>query len=482
MIYNEVPKTHIQHAVSTWLASTHVSIERDAKQVKKGLTLFRQGSVYNARFENGVLFGAVQDVRKLETRIDLDHPEHHECTCGLPYCGHVLALMLYVLSHFESPGERLARWEKEDRSLSPEVKRKGPTVTMDDIDSIQFDEWKQQLSHLALPSDHSLLRAYTLLLESYDGPWALRRLFALAAGLEVISEGEQTERTQETGQLMAELKELSSACLDLQIPPSGREPFAKLVYALFSPYQWLTKVSPELFSVFVSLDQWLYKFAQQTAYSLLEVKATDRLSDHFITTDARIEGMLVNMTMLRKTERWDEAYEWQKATNAMITEQWDSWEDGKLRGVRLRALFQEQKHYAVHTKTMPAFESELVQWLPHSLRMLSSLLIEREHDQRVIELWAFYETDVMQLPEELRHTLQKRSPALLVPLYHQQVARLVAKKNKAAYKKTATVLTQLKELYETTGDEETWVHYFKGFQDRNERLRALLREIEHLKA
>ncbi|NGP43946.1 hypothetical protein G4V62_02895 [Bacillaceae bacterium SIJ1] len=484
MIYDEVPKQDIQQAMTDWLDSIHASIERDARQAKKGLSLFRQGSVYNVVFSEGQLSGSVQDVRKLDTRVTLTQPDVHECTCGLPYCGHVLALLLYVLSHFESPGERLANWEQDRSAPKANVTlRKQQPLTIEDIQSL--DEALRPMNWQFDPflRPNALQRNYARLVEAYKGPWQLRRLYALVAGLYMLKQWDDISHEGDAAPLMNEMKELALACHELNVKDDAKPHLQELCAKAFHPYLSLAISYIDIFSVFISLDRWLQSEALNRP--LLNPSPEDIRTHYFLETpnplDQKTEAMLEMIHKYQSLEQRDaEMQKWVESCRDWLQETWDAWKDESLRNTRLRQLLEEQKHYAEKKNALEAFGNILIKWLPESLTVFSALLLEQGKDEECIELWLFQAVDLEQIAENHLQTIAERSPNALLPLYHQLVERYVAKKNKSGYKKAAETLERLRDLYVRLDKQAVWEAYFTNFLDRYERLRALRRQVDDL--
>ena len=74
--------------------------ETDAQVIQKGLILYRQGGVSQLKLEKDGISAVVQDVIKVNVRLDLNIVYLSECSCptdGL--CRHQLAVFFQILSH-----------------------------------------------------------------------------------------------------------------------------------------------------------------------------------------------------------------------------------------------------------------------------------------------------------------------------------------------------------------------------------------------
>ncbi len=87
--------------------------EEDAKLVQKGLMLFRQGLVYQLRFDGDKMAAAVQDVVPVQVVVDLSFLEVSECSCPQEgFCRHQLAVFFQGLSQAGSVATWVEEWRQ----------------------------------------------------------------------------------------------------------------------------------------------------------------------------------------------------------------------------------------------------------------------------------------------------------------------------------------------------------------------------------
>ena len=87
--------------------------EADAQVIQKGLILYRQGGVSQLKLEKDGISAVVQDVIKVNVRLDLNILYLSECSCpadGL--CRHQLAVFFQILSHHSSVSTWMEEWRK----------------------------------------------------------------------------------------------------------------------------------------------------------------------------------------------------------------------------------------------------------------------------------------------------------------------------------------------------------------------------------
>lgn len=130
MLVHEVPKEKIRYCIEKLQALYDPSEEEDVKLLKKSLSLYRNGAVYNVTIEDEVINASVvDDGNTYEIELELDFMEISFCSCGESedlFCVHKLATLFYVFSLFDSPGEFFKRW-KNDLHFHSQIKARNPS-------------------------------------------------------------------------------------------------------------------------------------------------------------------------------------------------------------------------------------------------------------------------------------------------------------------------------------------------------------------
>ncbi|MEW9701685.1 SWIM zinc finger domain-containing protein [Paenibacillus sp. SI8] len=129
-------------------------------------------------------------------------------------------------------------------------------------------------------------------------------------------------------------------------------------------------------------------------------------------------------------------------------------------------------------------EAEEILWrileemLPHSLKPIEELVYE----QRKWKIWV--EMQIVQGHDPLYHRvsvlqpIEKESPHLLLPYYHQAVDHYVSLKNRHDYKLAVKLLKRLEKVYKRMKQAGRWEIFLAGFAERHSRLRALHEELK----
>jgi len=128
-------------------------------------------------------------------------------------------------------------------------------------------------------------------------------------------------------------------------------------------------------------------------------------------------------------------------------------------------------------------EAEHMQWtvleemLPHSARIIETLLYERRKWKLWIEMQILFGHDPFAHRASVLQPIEKETPEALLPYYHQAVDHYVSLKNRHDYKAAVRLLKRLGKVYKRLKQTERWDDFLASFMTRHSRLRALQEEI-----
>jgi hypothetical protein len=116
--------------------------------------------------------------------------------------------------------------------------------------------------------------------------------------------------------------------------------------------------------------------------------------------------------------------------------------------------------------------------LPRSAHALAAFLVETGR----LEEWAYFHllngTPVDRLDRDQRLLVERTAPRLMLPLYHQGMERLIAARNRTAYRDIARLAKRLQTLYRTLGEEDKFRSFLEQLYARNGRQHALMEELQ----
>lgn len=113
MLVNEIPKGKVKYCMEHLQTLFDRHSNHDVKTLKLALTLYRNGAVFNVAVEGNTVKAVVlDDGDTYEVELELDFFEISFCDCQSrdTYCAHKLALLFYLFSLFDSPGEFFNYW------------------------------------------------------------------------------------------------------------------------------------------------------------------------------------------------------------------------------------------------------------------------------------------------------------------------------------------------------------------------------------
>ncbi|MEC0229414.1 SWIM zinc finger family protein [Paenibacillus alba] len=117
------------------------------------------------------------------------------------------------------------------------------------------------------------------------------------------------------------------------------------------------------------------------------------------------------------------------------------------------------------------------QFLPHSLAIIEAILYEQGKWKAWLEMQIVLGHDPFYHRVSVLQPIEKESPVLLLPYYHQAVDHYVSLKNRHDYKAATKLLKRLEKVYKKMKQPERWDIFFAGFIERYSRLRALQEEL-----
>ena len=136
------------------------------------------------------------------------------------------------------------------------------------------------------------------------------------------------------------------------------------------------------------------------------------------------------------------------------------------------------RDYARHTHDDSSFRHALSALLPRSYNQYSEYLIKTA---RYGEWVSFHllngiapgKIDRTQLKE-----VENKNPALALPIYHHAVERLLASRNRTAYREIVKLLKRMKETYTAAGEVSRFREFMDGVAARYQRLHAFMEELQ----
>jgi uncharacterized Zn finger protein len=116
--------------------------------------------------------------------------------------------------------------------------------------------------------------------------------------------------------------------------------------------------------------------------------------------------------------------------------------------------------------------------LPTTYRIIEDLYYEKRQWKPWIEMQIAQGYDPFTHRVHVLQPIEKESPELLLPYYHQAVEHYIRLKNRHDYKSAVRLLKRLEKVYKKMKQPERWEAFFTRFVSRFSRLRALQEELK----
>jgi hypothetical protein len=520
----------------------------DAEIVKKGLHLFRDGKVFNVNVNDEDITGVVQENGKYEVDIPIDFLDVSFCDCyKSSICEHQLAVLFYLYSLFDSPGQFVAEWRNtvKERKAKPIFLSKRAAAGTRQFEEYSFPDWVSYFEKEYEEFLRSEIRE-TYYFSSYNKDFETFQNHFYVYFQKIVS----TQLPEDTG--CALLFHLNAAVttfykmlefiqktnLAYQTRASLHEPIRELANEMIdisnmlqeititSRFSEMLKDSKNYYDhlLFVSKDftyerLWIYRLVWsyldhtvnllddqelQLNKDLAGEKMNARLGkENFVmeyTTalahfaflkgeDERAVDLLKTLDHdsvflytywirdLTEQRSWQRLDEWlpfvREKTGALLMD------TGEARFKReiIQYFLHHIQYYAHETNQLEFYEQALGEWLPYSYPYFNQYLIDTNQLQKWTELQLYLGVTIEELDKEWLKQIEKENRQYLLPLYHQQVIKLIEEKNRPSYKRAVRHLRKLRTHYRQLKQLKLWENYISSLESRYKRLRAFQEEL-----
>lgn len=123
-------------------------------------------------------------------------------------------------------------------------------------------------------------------------------------------------------------------------------------------------------------------------------------------------------------------------------------------------------------------KEKLKQFLPSSFYEYAAHLYEQKQFRQWIDLQMSYQVPLTEALAAQLKEVEGFQPALLFPLYVREVNRLIAQRNRPAYKEAIKLLKKIRTAYSKANQEARWSSYVDQLAAKHNRLRAFQEELK----
>ncbi|MCM3707315.1 MULTISPECIES: SWIM zinc finger family protein [Cytobacillus] len=507
--------------------------DEDVRLVQKGLMLFRQGLVYQLRFDGDKVSATVQDVTPAKVELDLEFIHLSECSCPAEgFCRHQTAVFLQLLSKARSVSMWIEEWRKPIKEKQT-AKNWGLQRAKDLLKSsgqkknTGYDGWIDGFEE-----------SFTELLEKQGEPrpYVLPELFHVY--LRRMKAGAPVEQEWKLLYLLIGYVFSFKKLMALSRKYGHGEELIDRYYRHL--YQSLMEDSVEIMnklsvhSLPFAFDQFIEKLKDDSAGLInssfgMEYERTHLyrlLWTHFFkkkewreTEIERLEPLVkeeANMPSvagfvhLQILERNDEqALRILNVPNVLMTPYILYWldyfsanKDWNRMGPYAEAFIHKLRDYlkeiddyyacmdftrmsikaispyCLESSKMDLYEKALMETLPYSYNDYEYLLFEKGEFMKWADLQAFIGFDLDSLGKDRIREISKKEPSILLPLYHQSITGHINMKNRDHYREAVRKMKKLRTLYNKLKRQDDWQLFLELLLEKTKRLRAFQEECK----
>ncbi|PLR85433.1 SWIM zinc finger family protein [Bacillus sp. V33-4] len=511
--------------------------ERDDKLVQKGFMLYRQGLVSKLKMDQEIAHASVQDVTPARVNLDLSFPELSECSCpGEGICRHQLAVFFQAYSHVGSVAEWIEEWRQpvKDKKAAATWGMQRAKDLLKSTGSLKpdYDKWVNAFteSFNSIMTGNGEPKPYVFkeLFEVYvrrlragapvEAEW--RTLYELVGALHAFSNVSRISKDFGHTEEMINryyrhvshflIEEIEDAVNKLSIHSL---PFAFDAFVSRLKDDSILLLEDENESAFWYEGIYLYRFLwtnffkrggwreQETAKleKLSKINGSISLSiglAHQYVLTSKDEAALDILNSLGMEAApyylvWLEMLTGQKAWKRMVpyTELFIQYLREYVRSLReyrvsreftelsLRAIMR----FCTENGRTDLYERALLYTLPYSYMEYEQFLFEHGLYEKWGELISYIGFDIGLVSNERIKSIQKESPSVLLPLYHQSIQKNIDMKSRGNYQEAVRYLKKLRTIYKKIGLVSEWEEFMEELLFRTKRLRAFHEECKRSK-
>nr|WP_304213946.1 SWIM zinc finger family protein [Fredinandcohnia onubensis] len=524
MLQKDIPKDAVMHFSEKLRGMITFDNEDDRTLIKKGLNLFRQGSVYNVKYNGQKLEGRVQDVTPVDVTLDLDFLEMSSCTCpNTAFCRHQMALFFYMYASVDRVGSLLEQW-KEGSKPKPTLEsipvKKGSILERVEYKENSLESWlalfDKEYERFESGHPEKTIYFFATLYHSFfqtlkrKAPYSeeYKRLFLIHAALFCI---------RKTVELLEQM-EVRNYQVDTYIKPYFHN-FTDIVLdhslemkKVSLPFSFDTLLEESIQPVRETLlCQSMFQYERMQMYRLLwatffnqkkwiEIEQSALDTDHPVhqIALAHLHFLLKDDTSaiesMKKLGHDATPYSFWWISYLSESKSWDRvrpWIDHALEGIRTfifgiqsyegrrhmtRLFLQNIMPYA-EEQDETVYMDAVKKLLPYSYVEYNDFLLETEQFRKWVELQIMLGYDIDEIDRYIIKEIESHDRSALFPLYHQAVAKAIEGKNRPSYKKAVKYLRKIRTHYKKLKQEDVWEDYITRLATINKRLRAFQQEL-----
>jgi len=507
----------------------------DERLVQKGLMLYRQGLVYQLRFESDSVLGVVQDVTPAKVKLDLEFINLSECSCPAEgFCRHRMAVFFELLSKAQSVSDWVDEWRLpiKERKAAKEVglkkaKELGLLRASDLLKTAQqkpdYDRWISSFAEsfdtimngIKNPAPYMIPDLYQVYSRKwkagapYEQEWkhlyhlvgnifSFKKLMELSSKLGHNSEMVNRYYNQIFQRIMDETENVMNK-LSVQSLPFAFDEFieklkddsAALLTAEFAIEFERTQLYRLLWTKFFKKKDWsaeevkkllrtknrsfpiIMGLVHQYITLREDKKALDLLS---VPDTMQVPYFPLWLNQFTANKEWERMGPYTEEYIKKIKDYLSLSDDYYAKLNYMRFVTKTIKPYCTEANRADLYETALVEMLPYSYTEYEYTLFDNQEYDKWLDLQAIMGNDIDYLGSGRVKVIEKENPALLLPLYHQAVHNHIAHKGRDHYREAVRKMKKLRTLYKKLKRQDDWEFYLEALLEQTKRLRAFHEE------
>ncbi|WP_034262656.1 SWIM zinc finger family protein [Bacillus sp. J33] len=508
--------------------------DEHARLVQKGLMLFRQGLVYQLRFESDKVLAAVQDVTPAKVELDLEYIHLSECSCPAEgFCRHQVAVFLQLLSRARSVSTWIEEWRKpikeKQTAKSWGIQRAKDLLKSSGKQKTDYDQWiaafeesftelmeKQgeprpyvlpELFHVYLrrmkagaPVEQEWKLLYLLVgyVFSFKKLMALSRKYGhgeelidryyrhlyqslMEDSVEIMNKLSVHSLPFAFDQFIEKLKDESNGLIT---GPFGLEYERAHLYRLlwthfFKKKEWREAEINKLDSYNKEVESPnLPSMVGYVHLHILERNDDQALSVLNVPNEIMTPYMLYWLDLFTAQKDWNRMGPYVEAFIHKLRDYLKRSDDYYACMDFTQLAIRSISPYCLENSKLDLYEKALMETLPYSYGDYEYLLFEKGEFDKWADLQAFIGFDIDTLGKDRIREISKSEPAILLPLYHHAIQDHINMKNRDHYREAVQKMKKLRTLYNKLKRQEDWQFFLEMLLEKTKRLRAFQEECK----
>ncbi|QOR66460.1 SWIM zinc finger family protein [Cytobacillus suaedae] len=534
MLQNEVSKEQIEHFAEKLQSLYKYDNEVDRALIKKGLVLYRQGSVYNVNLVGNEIVGRVQDVTPVDVTLDLDFLEMSSCTCPTGgFCRHQFAVFFSAVSGSGiGVGKLLDEWKAGGKNKKPTL-ADIPIMKARDLKPFEeaslegwsafFDSEYKKFVGDRSESDYYFIssiyhRYFSTLKSKAPQGKQHRRLFIIYAGLagiqkiiEILPKLKLTNYQFDStvkpyvqnfvDAVIDNAYELQAVTISFSLEPLLEEMQEKIrdgllentwfqyerfhLYrmlwgTIFNRKKWVERETEVLLQM-KEENGWSGGMAMALAHlSFLSKRDQEAIEYLELLDTPAIYYTFWWINELSEEEQWGRLQPWLNYANEHFETFIQGLHSYESRRHMTRTFLKMITDYA--SEFDESFYLNMMKKLmPYSYIEFTTYLFEEKNYHGWVELQLAVGYEIEEHDKYILKIIEDTDRQALLPLYHQAVSKALKQKNRPSYKRAIRYLRKLRTYYRKLKQEEAWEDYITKLSVKTKRLRAFQEELLNAK-